>query len=94
MSFLPAFLTPASFFKPSAAAISPFSLTSTLAIIRFIGDDLYSVHFRGFEKGSGTKSAQHPLGRSGFWFLTHFQKCMILLQRNAAQDVIVQGEQR
>ena len=28
----------------------------------------------GQKKGSGTKSAKHPLDRSGFWFLTPFSR--------------------
>ncbi len=26
----------------------------------------------GREKGAGTKSAKHPKGRAGFWYLTPF----------------------
>ena len=31
----------------------------------------------GTEKGSGTKNAKHPLGRSGFWYLTPFPDSLI-----------------
>ena len=55
--------------------------SGTTADRRRIGMPVGPASREGPKKGSGTKSAKHPKGRSGFWFLTPFSS--VTIDRNS-----------
>jgi len=48
--------------------------------------------FIGGKRGSGTKSAKHPKGRSGFWYLTPFFQPAPKLSCHKALVAVFQGQ--